>query len=355
MRGAKHKILVVRLGSLGDIVHTIPAQQQLADHFPASEIHWLVEPPYLPLLRQVPRLARLWAADTKEWRRLRGLAELGKLIASLRRERFQLALDFQGLLKSALLTRLSGARKRVGFSSLHTREPAASWFYSERVGPGDGGFIDTGKDRRHVIELNLELVHHVGCPVQATALIPLLIPEEIRRRVREKLQQLRLGRPILISPGAGWTTKLWPAQNYSRLWVEIQKRLRLPVVFTCGPGEEHLLRTIEEMSELSPLPAFPTNIMELAALCEQSRLFVGSDTGPLHLAVALGLPTVAIMGPTAPWRNGPFNPQDQIVTQNPGAFYSYRRSGDELDCSTIPVDRVLEAIVRRLELTERGA
>ena len=329
------KILIVRLGSLGDIVHTIPAQQQIAVHLPHSEIHWLVESPYQSLLRQIPGIFRLWAADTRKWRRkCSTLRELPSLVASLRRECFDIALDFQGLVKSAILARLSGARQIVGFPPQELREPPAAWLYTDKIQASR-----LGKNHfRHVIELNLELARFLGCSDGASALIDLVIPPEATQAVAKKLQMLGIRRPIILNLGAGRPTKQWPVGHYAKLFSKIRKQLPQAVMFTYGPEEEFLVEDVKQAIQPLPVPTFPTDMLELAALCRQASLFVGTDTGPLHLAVALGTPTVALMGPKPSWRNGPFQANDEVVTSQGSS------------CVDVSPDEVFDAVVRRLKM-----
>ena len=331
------KILIVRLGSLGDIVHTIPAQQQIAAHLPHSEIHWVAEPPYQSLLRQVPGISRLWTADTKKWRRRYStLREFPRLVAALKRERFDIALDFQGLLKSALLSRLTGARQVLGFPRQELKEPLAAWLYTDTILASN---LEKGHQQRHVIELNIELARFLGCSDGASALIPLSVPVQKLHSLMEKLRMLGIGRPVVLNLGAGWPEKLWPARHYANLFLRIRKQLGLPVLFTYGPGEEPLLEEVRQIIKPLPVPTFSTDLLELAALCRQARLVVGTDTGPLHLAVALGTPTVALMGPTSASRNGPFQRNDPVVT------------GTAPSCVDIPVNEVFDAVLRRLKMT----
>lgn len=340
------KILIVRLGALGDIVHALPAQQQIHRRFPNCEIHWLVEPHYRGLLETVPGIHRIWTADTKRWRRRPGTAlDLVRLVPALRRERFDLALDFQGLIKSAFLARLSGAGRRMGFCRERCREPAAAGFYTDTVPTsGDG----------HVIDLNLELAGSLGCAGEATARVPFRLPAEARHYVDSRLQAAGGGRPVLLNPGAGWPTKLWPARRFARLGAEIRRRLNLPVVITYGPGEEDLVREIRDCSRPGSVAGFPTTILELAALCRRACLMVAGDTGPLHLAVAVGTPAVAVMGPSIARRNGPFHPEDRIVKRYLYCSDCNKRSCGEFICMNISVEQVFRAVRRRLSAAVGG-
>ncbi len=339
----QQKLLIVKLGSLGDIIHTIPAQQRLAQHFPQAQIHWLTEPPYDALLDQIPGISRVWLADTKKWRRnLSSLPDSIQLIRALRQQRFDAALDFQGLVKSALLAKLSGAKRVIGFVAHQSREPASGYFYSETVVGDDGS-------RPHVVEINLHLARSLGCSKNgASPLIPLEIPSEAFDYVDDQLGKNNIDKPILVNPGAGWVTKLWPLRNYAQLLLRIHQELGHRIVLTYGPGEEDLVQEIQAVTAPHPIAAFPTTFLQLAALCRRSRLLIAGDTGPLHLAVALGTPTVAIMGPTSPWRNGPFNEKDPIVKRYLFCSNSYKRTCNQFICMNIPVQEVFDAVTRRL-------
>ena len=340
----QQKLLIVRLGSLGDIIHTIPAQQLLAQHFSQAQIHWLTEPPYQTLLDRIPGITQVWLADTKKWRRkLSSLGESTQLVRSLRQHHFDIALDFQGLVKSALLAKLSGAKRVVGFAAHQSREPASRYFYSETVVGDDGS-------RPHVVEINLQLARSLGCSKDgASPLIPLDIPSEAFDYVDDQLSRNNFSNPILVNPGAGWVTKLWPLKNYAHLMRRIHEELGHEVVLTYGPGEEDVLQEIQTLSAPRPITAFPTTFLQLAALCRRARLLIGGDTGPLHLAVALGTPTVAILGPTSPWRNGPFNSKDPVVKRYLSCSNSYKRTCNQFICMEIPVQEVFDAVIRRLD------
>ncbi|HUV14112.1 MAG TPA: glycosyltransferase family 9 protein [Acidobacteriota bacterium] len=337
------RILIVRLGSLGDIVHTVPAQQYLAKRYPEAEIHWLVEPPYDQLLNHVPNIEKLWKADTKRWRKdLTSLSEPRALVSELRAQRFDLAIDFQGLVKSALLCRLSGARRIIGYQRKWLREPLAAWFYNEPTQIEDG--------QRHHVEYLLDLADPPRFQAQVSADMPLAIPADASRYVAKHLDRLQVKDPILLNPGAGWETKRWPAERFAQLGEVVQETLGIPVIITCGPAEQDLLDTIQERTLPDPLKAFPTDLLQLAALCRKSRLMVAGDTGPLHLAVALGLPTVAILGPAHAWRTGPFSRSDVIVQHERTCPHPYKRTCSEHFCMDISVEQVFSGITERLGL-----
>ena len=202
--------------------------------------------------------------------------------------------------------------------------------------------------------MNLELAGSLGCNGTSTARIPFRIPAGAERYVDHRLREVEGRRPALLNPGAGWPTKLWPARRFARLGSEIRRRLKLPVVFTYGPGEEGLVREIRDCSRPGSVVSFPTTILELAALCRRSRLMVAGDTGPLHLAVALGTPAVAVMGPTIARRNGPFHPEDRIVKRDLHCSDCNKRSCAEFICMDISVEQVFDAVRRRLTADVKG-
>ncbi len=338
------KILIVRLGSLGDIIHTLPAQQSLHHCLPDAQIHWLTESAYVPLLETVPGVTRVWVAGLRKWSWQSSPKPFLGLIRALRREHFDLAFDFQGLLKSAVVARVSGARLVAGFGAELTRERLASAFYSHQAAA-------KSEEKLHVVDLNLRLAHQPGCANGIGPVIPLGIPDAPTRLVRQKLANHGINRPILLNPGAGWETKLWPATQYAALAARIQHELGIPVVLTYGPGEEAVVGAVQEAG--ASVFSFPTSILELAALCRESRLMVGGDTGPLHLAVALGTPTVAIMGPSAVWRNGPYTAGDIVVKRQLPCSDCYKRTCDKFICMDISVEQVFEAVVKRLRAAEQ--
>jgi heptosyltransferase-1 len=333
------KVLIVRLGAFGDIIHTVPAQQRIRECLSECEIHWITEQRFVPFLEAAPGIARIWVAGLKTWSWPSSLGPFLRLVRALRRERFDAAIDFQGLLKSAILARAAGARLTIG--PAQTRERLASTFYSRRP-PVVAG------DRRHIIDLNLGLVDLLGCKSDGPARFALTIPEATRRRVDELLAQHGIDRPVLLNPGAGWVTKLWPPER----WAELAERIRamgLPVAISYGPGEEAVAQAVLNAT-ISGLPSLQTSLLELAALCERARLMVAGDTGPLHLAAALGVPTVAILGPTSGWRNGPYSSADIVVKRELPCSDCYKRTCSQFICMNIQVEEVLGAVVHRLGL-----
>jgi len=339
----KGGILAVRLGSFGDIVLTLPALPVLREKFPGQPIHWLTEPQYAPFLRCIDGISRVWIADTKRWRKHPlSSGSVVELIRRLRARRFVAAIDFQGLMKSAVLTRLSGAGQVIGHASSQTRERAAAFFYTERRKT-----VATG---RHQLERHLDLADPPRFQGRATSAIGFRPCPEDQSFVIDALGMAKSGAgPVLLNPGGGWVTKRWAIERFSELADRIERELGLPTILTPAPGEEELVRQFMARIRFARTQPLMTSFTQLACLCRRAALMVAGDTGPMHLAVAMGTPVVAILGPADPKRTGPFSPSDLVVRHDRACPRPYQRTCADHFCMDIPVERVFKAVVRRLE------
>ena len=302
------RIGILKLGSLGDIVHTLPTLAVLRRHFPKAYIGWVVEAPNRGLLEGHPLLDEVFPVDTASWRRLRWRGAIPAL-GRIRRAGFEVVIDFQGLLKSSLLGRWTGARKRIGFEAPHCREPLSAHLSTVRVRPPPGA--------RHVVELNLSLLSPlVPHPEEEVIQFPLGLTVAEWGRAEAYFSRVGWGpeTPVLaLHPGAGWATKRWDTSRYAVLGERLVKETGARLLLTWGPGDE---ATVEALQSALRAPAEllpPTSVRELAAILGRCQLFIGGDTGPLHLAAALGVPTVALFGPTTPERNGPYGPYGRVI------------------------------------------
>lgn len=283
------RFLVVRLGSLGDIVHTFPAVAALRQTFPQAQITWLTHPRWEPLVRSTSLATEIWATET------RSLSSIREILARIRKEKFSTAIDYQGLWKSAALPLFGGVPRRIGFSSQTIREWGVPILYTDRV----------RCLAEHIAEQNGELSQRAGARrgVEAFALQICSQDDVI---VRQLLHGFNIDRYILLSPGGGWRSKCWPAERFGALCRHIRDSLGLRCVINYGPGEDHLVQTIKDSSATAEPIAYNGTLEKLMALARNALCIVGGDTGPLHLAVALRTPSVSIYGPTDPARNGPF-------------------------------------------------
>lgn len=349
------RFLVIRLSSIGDIVNTLPAVAALGQAFPQSEITWAVEKRFAGLLQGNPYVYRTIELDTLGWRkRMASIATLrtvARASGELRHGGFDVAVDFQGLIKSALIARLSGAPERLGLAEPWLKERLACTFYTDRA---------KAHGCHHVIEENLALVGRVADRLEggvAAAAIRSLGPAEWqfalpRRlddelRVEEQLNELRARDFIIVNPGGGWITKRWAPESYAELIRRLEPEVPWHFLLTGSAEEEPMMRQIIGWTGSRRATLFGSNLMEFIALARRARLFIGGDTGPLHLAAAVRTPIVAIYGPTDPARNGPFSPAD-VALSNRGPIDHSRRVANATYLPGISVDAVVEAVRERL-------
>ncbi len=325
------RFLVVRLGSLGDIVHTFPAVAGLRESFPSADIIWLTHPRWVQLVLASGLATEIWPVDSRD------LASLRRCLAKVRSQSWDAAIDYQGLWKSSLLPLLGGVRKRIGFSSETVREYGVPMLYTDRV----------QCRARHVADQNGELSVRAGA-TKPVARVTLSVPASDAALVRQQLGDHGVDRYIVLSPGGGWRSKCWPADRFGLLSQKIHKALGTRCVINYGPGEDSLVSSVRAASGNSQPRAYDGELGQLMALLRNACCIVGGDTGPLHLAVALGTPAVALFGPTDPDRNGPY-PAQEIVLRGASAITTYKR-GESTDPSLLElsVEQVFEAVQRRL-------
>src|SRR5207248_178448 len=324
-RMTEPRFLVVRLGSLGDIVHTFPAVAGLRESFPEAEILWLTHPRWKALVESSELATEIWETETRSYQSLR------EIIGRIRKRKFSAAIDYQGLWKSASLPFLGGVPRRIGFSSQTIREFGVPVLYTDRV----------HTTQAHIADQNGELSQRAGAR-NGVAPVLLSVPSIQEAFVLQLLRGFGIERHVVLSPAGGWRSKCWPPDRYGALCQRIADTLGLRCVVNYGPGEEDLFSTIKAASgEADPI-AYNGSLTQLMALLRTAVCIVGGDTGPLHLAVALGTPAVAIFGPTDPERNGPHRPGNSsdkalpldIVLRSPHAVTTYKR-GDQADPSIL--------------------
>jgi lipopolysaccharide heptosyltransferase I len=304
----ERSFLVVRLGSLGDLIHTLPAVAALRSGFARARLDWVVERKWSTLVELVTVVDQVIP-----WRR--GVLNTLGGLRELRRRNYSCAIDFQGLYKSALLARFSGAPRRIGFDSTFAREPGASRFYSQRVIPTGG----------HVARMNLSLAVAAGALATEVMACPLKLPKEESPALREMLEREELEEFCVVSPGGGWRSKCWPPERYGALCAALWRRLSVRVVVNAGPGEEELARAVIASAAPAKPVLFSPTLRELAELVGRARVVVAADTGPMHLAAALQTRVVALFGPTDPARNGPI-PGGIVLRKASEQDTTYKRS-----------------------------
>lgn len=330
MSDPEERYLVVRLTALGDILHTVPAVAALRMAHPRAKIDWVVERKWAPVLEGSPAINEVIPFDRRSmW----GAIEC---VQRLRENRYACAIDFQGLYKSSLLAYLSDTPRRIGFDRNWAREEGAAMFYTERVVPAG----------RHVAELNYSLAERAGASRPAAPDYPLRVPAGGAASVRARLHDLGIGGSyIVVGPGGSWRAKCWPAARFGELCRELEVAHNLPVVVICGPGEKLLCEEVVRSAAPARPAVIATTIEELMGLLAHAQFLVAVDSGPLHLAAALGTPVVGLFGPTDPARNGPFAPGAIVVHKARPEEISYKRRTDYSEAMLrITVADVLSAV-----------
>ena len=365
------RILIVKLSSIGDVVHALPAAALLKHALPDARISWVVERRASSILKDSPAIDDLIEIDTRGWRKnifnkpassgVRGT--LGRLRNAddnggrQNQECPDVAIDFQGLIKSGVVAFASRARNRIGFETAELREKPSRFFLTEQV---------STTQFRHVIEKNLALaraaiVRAGGSTAEnsnrndAAYEFPIAVASEDERYVEEAIGAAG-NRFAIINPGGGWPTKLWPAERYAQLADWLSSEWDISSFVTYGPGEEELARKVERHARTGAARLLGSSLKQFVALARRAALFVGGDTGPLHLAAASGTPIVGIYGPTSPERNGPFDERDVVVGRDLWCRADcHRRKCWHWQCMDIPTSVVQSAVSARLERVKQGA
>jgi heptosyltransferase-1 len=344
-------ILIVKLSALGDVVQTIPAFEALRSHYPTAHISWLVEEGTAELLKYYPGLDEVYICKRKSWlKKLRKPAlwagvslDIIKFSQRLRSRYYDLIIDFQGLLKSAVWVGLARGSRKIGFDG--TRE--GSWrFLNERLPPYDPD--------RHALDRYLDVARYLGAEAEEVLIHDPWTPAE-EDQFKDRLSRVtRKGASplVLCHPMSRWQTKLWPESNFARLAVEIVEKLHATVIFTGGAEDRDKIAAVIRQGGRGRLHnwAGTTNLRELAYLCKKATVVVSTDSGPMHLAAVLGTPVVALFGPTAPWRTGPYGKIHRVIRANSDCSPCFQKTCDKVDCmSAIEVDEVFRAVVEKLD------
>ena len=332
------RILIVRLGSLGDLVHALPAVASLRAAYPSGRLDWLVDARHLAFLRLVPIVDTLHEWRPPSWR---GWRQALRAIGRLRAVGFDIAVDLQGLMKSATLARASGARRTVGFSANHLRESSARRLYTQAVDPGDVA---------HVIEKNCALAAALGATAPARE-FPITVPDsDVPAIVQRELGRAH-ARFALLNPGAAWPNKRWPPARFGQLASHILRVHHMRSVVVWGPDERGLAKQVVEAAAGAAVEAPRTSVGDLVALARAATVMVAGDTGPFHIAAALGTSVVGLFGPTNPMHNGPWATRDCTVSRFERCECHHRRRclAQNWCLESIAVSDVRDAVDRRME------
>lgn len=353
------KILIVRLSALGDIVHALPVLAAIKKAMPEAQVDWLVEENYASILsiasglhrRLIVRAQRSFAtADAISFGGLTGYHAAAKYLWN---QDYDVALDLQGLIKSSMWARISFADRVIGFDAPNLREPQAAFLYSETVTPT--GQQASGRAGQHVIQKNLSILSAldikpfgVEMPLTPTASTDTTAAIEAA------------GGPmkyIVLNPGAAWPNKRWPPERFGALARTLLDRSGLRSLVTWGPSERDLANAVIAASSGAAAAAPATSVSDLAVLMRHAALVVSGDTGPLHIAAAMGTPLVGLYGPTWPERNGPWDPHDVVISRaNVCVCHHKRQCLRGAPCiNEITIQEVVAASERRMTTSNEGA
>ena len=342
---------------MGDVLHALPAVTALRAKLPSSWIGWAIEPQWEPLLcavsaaqpclrgPQMPVVDVLHSVPAKQWARSplspATILQVKAVRDKLRAQHYDVCVDLQGAIRSAWVGRMAAAPRMVG--EAHPREPVARWFFPERV-------ETTGV---HVIEQAREVVAAAMREKIPDCAAALPVDPEAEKWCVRWLAERGIERFVLMNPGAGWGSKRWPAERYASVAMELAK-IGYATVVNAGPGESQLAEIICAGANARVF-AMGGSLGQLIACTRRACLFLGGDTGPLHLAAALRIPVLGIYGPTDPARNGPYETCARVLRHPASQRDHTRRNEPEAGLLTIGVEDVLQAarqLLNEPELTE---
>ncbi|MDE0340731.1 MAG: glycosyltransferase family 9 protein [Nitrospinae bacterium] len=341
------RLLLIRLGAIGDVVHTLPLASAIKDARPDSHITWVVEPAPREVLLGNPDIDEILTIDTKKWRKnlwTSGFSALKRDLLAVRNVGADVAIDAQGLIKSGFIAWVSGAPVRIGFEHRFCREGMNVLFTTHHVLPP--------KNPHHVVEKNLSLLDPLCLPIPSK--------ENYRFRLHETQNEGEQaekylksvgqedGRPLLvIHPGGGWATKRWDTGRFAQLADDWQENDMGDVLLIWGPGEEKMVDEVTDAMRTQPFVAPATSVREMMALIRRGYCFVGGDSGPLHLAAAMGVRCLAIMGPTEPVRNGPWGAGNSVLHRRLACSGCYARKCPDIEClERVRVEEAIDALNR---------
>jgi heptosyltransferase-1 len=347
MQPVPENILIVKLSAIGDVIHTLPALNAIKRHYPNARITWLVEEAAADLIEGHPALDRVLVSKRKRW--LRGLSgpsrvehikAAGAFLKDLRDTRYDLVLDFQASLKGGILIALTRSSRKIGFGKGLEHQEHSYLFLNEKVPAVDMEI--------HALTRGLLMLESIGIPAGPIE-YRLPVSEHERQAIAALLKVEggdRSGKIVAINPVAQWKTKLWQNAKFAKLADYLAERYGVTVVFSGGLADRPIVEDIRLRMKARPLNlAGRTTLKELAALYEQAVCLISTDTGPMHLGAAVGTPVVALFGPTAPWRTGPFGDGHRVIRAAVDCAPCFKRTCDTAQCmQKITVAQVIDGI-----------
>jgi lipopolysaccharide heptosyltransferase I len=338
-------ILIVKLSAIGDVIHAIPSLAALRRLYPEANITWAIEDESSDLISNHPYLDRVlvshrkqWIKDLKEGRIKKPLKEIRAFIKGLRMQHYDLVIDMHGLMKSAVVVLLSSGKRKLGYDSM---QELSGLFLNEKISE------DMSK---HAVDRYLDFLRYLGADIKDPEfLIP--ISEENKNRVKDLLQRNNIdnnGRFVAVSPLALWDTKLWADGKFAGLCDRIIEELGASIVFT---GSDR--RKLEHVQSLMKTPSVnlggQTTLRDLGYLYQLSSLLITTDSGPMHLAAAVGTPVIALFGPTDPSRTGPYGKGHVVIRKDLSCSPCFLKKCDSMECMDgITIEEVFHAVREKL-------
>ena len=351
------RILIVKLSAIGDVIQTLPMLEALRHQYPQAQIDWLVEEDASELLFGHPALNRVLVSRRKSWQKrlfqkgqfLATYREVKRFILELRGARYDWVIDNHGILKSGILVAISRGRRKIGFKPFPGIADEGNYlFTNERYQPLP--------IEKHALERYLDLIAQVGVSLEEPGL-KFSIPTEARNQAEKWIREKGLTSfpLVIIHPLAKWSTKQWPLENFARLADHLAAR-GASLVFTGGPDDrdavESILDRMQRRKGTANLTG-ETGLKELAALFSCADLVLSTDTGPMHLAAAVNAPLIALFGPTAPWRTGPYGSNHLILRKSLPCSPCFKKKCATMECmKSITVEEVLKAAEEKIKFGE---
>ncbi len=340
-------ILIVKLSAIGDVIHTLPALNAVRNYYPNANITWLVEEDAASLVQGHNALNRVLVSKRKRWlKALRSLSfletikEVYVFIKALRDTRYDMILDFQALLKSGILIAIARGRRKIGFGKGLEHMEHSYIFLNEHIPAVDMEI--------HALSRGMMLLNAVGIPTNEVE-YKLPVSNHDHKNIDELMKQHGINGAkflVAVNPVAKWETKLWPNKKFAELADMLVDQYDMKIVFTGGITDYSIIQTITSLMKVRAMNfAGKTTLTELAALYEKAALVISTDTGPMHLAAAMGTPVVALFGPTASWRTGPYGSGNKVIRIDMACSPCFKRRCERPDCMyEISVKQVMEAV-----------
>lgn len=342
-------ILIIKLSAIGDVVHTLPLLEILRKNFPESRIDWLIEEEAGRIIDYHSCVDHVIVSRRKSWqKRIFRISEIpdvareiGRFLNRLRSAKYELVIDLQGLFKSGLLTGLSKGERKIASTG---GKEASRLFLTEKPYPVNYS--------EHAIERYLKVIGYLGCRMDSwEGAIPVRESDKKPIDLFFRKNNIQDQRAIAINPMARWKTKLWEPDKFSLLADRLQKELSCRIIFTGSKDDRPHVSNILDQTKNGPFNlAGRTSLKELAYLYSKCRVLISTDTGPMHMAAAMGCPVVAIFGPTAPWRTGPYGKGHKIIRKEMDCSPCFKKECRDITCMRdITVERVFESVKQLLK------